>query len=89
MLDIAIIIFLAGTTVGVMEYLKGFIPVDKRKVVPAWVYRLALLFVSIGVAFAKGGDINTVLINALSLVGVSQIGYASIVEKLKLKIKDK
>lgn len=80
MLDFAIATGLAATTVGVMEYLKGFIPAKMRAKVPSWVYRLTLAGAAVGVSW--GQPVPEILL----VLSLAQIGYEAFVKFLKSKV---
>jgi len=85
-------LFLVGASisvVGVIEWLKGFLP----STWPSWVWRAALAPVAVLVALAADGGAFQVATNALSLLALSQICYpvlihlpSAIIEAFKKKM---
>ena len=88
-MDVVIIAGLSATVVGFMEYLKGFIPEDKRSKVPPFVYRIVLAGIAVGVSFIKGGETNMIILNAISVAGFSHLGYEGLVALIKSKTNTK
>lgn len=75
-LDFTFLIAASISVVGVVEWVKGLLP----QTVPSWVYRVALLPVSIIVAVAADGGLFQVATNAIALLAVTQIGYPVLVQ---------
>jgi len=67
----------AIAVVGVMEWLKGFFPVDK---VPSWVWRALMAPTCVAIAAAGGGALNQILSNGAALIAITQIGYPVLVQ---------
>lgn len=86
-MDWTIILGLAPVVVGIMEYLKGFIPKESRDKIHPSVYRLALAGLSAGVAIFYGGDF--VVLHALAITAMSQIGYEAFIRYIKKMVENK
>ena len=63
------------SVVGVIEYLKGFVPKA-----PSWLWRVTLPPVALGVAFAADGGPFQIATNSLALLAMAQIGYAVLIQ---------
>lgn len=74
--DFTFLIAASVSVVGVVEWLKGFLPIS----VPTWVYRAVLLPVSAIVAVAAGGSVFQIASNVLAMLAVTQISYPVLVQ---------
>jgi len=85
--DWFLIVSAAVVSVGVMEYVKGFVTVKAgAKPVPSWVWRLVLLVICAGVAAAMDGGLSQAMTNALALVAVAEVGYPVLIQLPKAAI---
>ena len=83
-IDFVYLIAAAFGAIGVLEYVKGFVPNA-----PTWVWRVALLPICAGVSIAGGGEIFQVATNGVLLLALTQICYDLIISAVKKLIEKK
>ena len=79
--DFMFIIALAFGVAGVTQWVKGFFPTW-----PTLVWRLILPVVCVGVAFAAGGGLRVIALNAILALAVSQICYEALISRVRKMI---
>ncbi len=63
------------SVVGVIEWLKGFVPKA-----PSWLWRAVLAPVALGVAMALDSGPFQIATNSLALLAMAQIGYPVLIQ---------
>lgn len=79
-------IWVAGGVVvsGIIQWVKSLAKTIFTKEIPSWVWVVILPITSFVASFSLGGE---VLWNALGIWAISQIGYETIIQSVKNKLK--
>ena len=83
-IDFVYLVAAAFGAIGVLEYIKGFVPNA-----PTWVWRVALLPICAGVSLAGDGGVFQVATNGVLLLALTQICYDLIISSVKKLIERK